>query len=123
MGMGVAVLSETFVFVRVACSHPTIILACPSVRLSVNILLVHTITQKILVALGPNVYHGCISGVSRISWKMIDLDIFFEVISTCKCAMFACKHDNSTHISHIGPKLIPWMYRRSVLVKFEDRWP
>ena len=33
---------------------------------------------------------------------------------------FACKHDNSTNINRIGPKLIPWMYLKSVLVKFED---
>ena len=24
--------------------------------------------------------------------------------------LFVCKHDNSTNISRIGPKLIPWMY-------------
>ena len=33
---------------------------------------------------------------------------------------FACKHDNSTNIRRIDSKLIPWMYLRSVLVKFED---
>ena len=33
---------------------------------------------------------------------------------------FACKHDNSTNINRIGPKLIPWMYLKSVLVKFEE---
>ena len=33
---------------------------------------------------------------------------------------FACKHDNLTNINRIGPKLIPWMYLKSVLVKFED---
>ena len=33
---------------------------------------------------------------------------------------FACKHNNSTNIRRIDPKLIPWMYLRSVLVKFED---
>ena len=33
---------------------------------------------------------------------------------------FACKHDNSTNINRIGPKLTPWMYLKSVLVKFED---
>ena len=33
---------------------------------------------------------------------------------------FACKHDNSTNINRIGPKLMPWMYLKSVLVKFED---
>ena len=38
-------------------------------------------------------------------------------------AIFACKHDNLTNINRIGPKLIPWMYFKSVLVKFEDGWP
>ena len=32
-------------------------------------------------------------------------------------------HNNLTNINHIGPKLIPWMYLKSVLVKFEDGWP
>ena len=44
---------------------------------------------------------------------MDDRDLFVEVmgsISTCKFAIFACRHDNSTNISRIGPKLIPWMY-------------
>ena len=36
---------------------------------------------------------------------------------------FACKHDNSTNIRGIGRKLIPWIYLRSVLVKFVDGWP
>ena len=44
-------------------------------------------------------------------------------ISTWKFAICICKHDNSTNISHIGSKLIPWMYLRSVLVKFEEGWP
>ena len=44
---------------------------------------------------------------------MDDLDLFFEV-------MGVCKHNNSIDISRIGPKFIPWMYLRSVLVKFED---
>ena len=35
----------------------------------------------------------------------------------------ACKHDNTTNNNRIGPKLIPWMYFKSVLVKFEDGWP
>ena len=43
-------------------------------------------------------------------------------ISTWKFAIFACKHYDSTNISRIGPKLIPWMYIRSVLVKFENGW-
>ena len=38
--------------------------------------LVSTITQQILVALGPNLYHGCISGVSWLSSKMDDHDFF-----------------------------------------------
>ena len=36
---------------------------------------------------------------------------------------FVCKQDNSTNICRIGPMLIPWIYPRSVLVKFEDGWP
>ena len=32
---------------------------------------------------------------------------------------FACKHDNSTNVNCIGPKLIPWMYLRIVLVKLK----
>ena len=56
---------------------------------NLHFLLVNTITQQILVTLGPKLYHGCISG----------------------------------DISRIGPKLIPWMYLRSVLVKFEDGCP
>ena len=49
---------------------------------------------------------------------MDDLDQFFQVMTS-----IACKHDNSTNINSIGTKLIPWMYPRSVLVKFEDGWP
>ena len=61
--------------------------------------LVNPITQQILVTLGPNLYHGCISGLSWLSSKVDDLDLFFEVmglISTLKFAIFACRHDNST---------------------------
>ena len=57
---------------------------------------------------------------------MADRDLSVEVmgsISTCKFAIFVCKHDNSTNISRIGPKRTPWMYLRSGLVKFEDGWP
>ena len=43
-----------------------------------HFMLVNTITQQILVTLGPNLYHGCISGVSWLSSKMDDLD-FFQV--------------------------------------------
>ena len=86
------------------------------------------ITQQILITLGPNLYHTsrCILGVFWLSSKIDDLDLFFEDIGVdfqWKFAIFACKHDNSTNISHIGPKLIPCMYLRSVLVKFEDGWP
>ena len=130
--------------------------------------LVNTITHEIIIALGPNLYHGCISGVSWLSSKMDDLD-FFQVVGVylkwrfalfackhdnltdisrmgpnlyCGCisgvtwlsskmddldlffeVMGVCKHDNSINISRIGPKFIPWMYLRSVLVKFEDGWP
>ena len=51
---------------------------CPSVCLSVNISLVNTITQQILGALIRNLYHGCISGVSWLSSKMDDLDLFLR---------------------------------------------
>ena len=37
-------------------------------------------SQQILVALGPSLYHGCISGVSWLSSRMDDLDLFFEVM-------------------------------------------
>ena len=33
-----------------------------------------------LVALGPNLYHGCILGVSWLSSNIDDRDLFFEVI-------------------------------------------
>ena len=88
--------------------------------------LVNTITQQILIALGPNLYHGCIWRVSWLSSKMDDLDLFLRSrgsILTWQFAIFACKHDNSTNINRIGLKLIPWMYLKSVLVKFEDGWP
>ena len=39
-------------------------------------MLVSTITQQILGALSPNLYHGCISAVSWLSSKMDDLDFF-----------------------------------------------
>ena len=85
--------------------------------------LVNTVTQQILVALGPNLCHGCILGVSWLSSKMDDIDLFFEVMGVdfnMKIAIFAYKLDNLTNISRIGSKLIPWMYSRSVLVKFKD---
>ena len=77
----------TIHFWRVAL---TIRLACPSVCLSVglsvclsiNISLVGTITQQILIALGPNLYHGCILGVSWLSSKMDDRDLFFEIMGS-----------------------------------------
>ena len=67
-------------------TNPAIRLVCPSVclsvrlsvRLSVNISLVNTITQQILGALIRNLYHGCISGVSWLSSKMDDLDLFLR---------------------------------------------
>ena len=48
----------------------------------------------------------------------------FEVMGVnLNMQIYTCKHDNSTNISRIGSKLIPWIYLRSVLVKFEDGWP
>ena len=61
--------------------------------------------------------------MSWLSSKMGDLDLFFkfmEVNLNMKISIFVCKYDNSTNIRHIVPKLIPSMYLRSVLVKFED---
>ena len=83
--------------------------------------LVNTITQQILVALGPNFYHGCVLRMSWLSLQMDDIERTqisrsWGSISTWKFTIFACKHDNSTNISRIGPKLIPWMYPRSVLL-------
>ena len=47
---------------------------------NLHISLVNTITQQILVALGPILYHGCISGVIWSSVKMDDLDLFCDVM-------------------------------------------
>ena len=67
-----------------------------------NFSLVNTITQQILIALGPNLSHGCISGVSWLSLKMDELDLYVEVIGL---------------ISKLN------LFLKSVLVKFEDGWP
>ena len=42
--------------------------------------LVNRITQQIFVALGPNLYHRCISGVDWLRSNMDYLDLFFEVM-------------------------------------------
>ena len=74
-------LRVTKLTIRLVCPsvrpsvHPSV---CLSVCLSVNILLVNTITLQILIALGPNLYHGCISRVSWLSSKMDDLDLFLR---------------------------------------------
>ena len=81
--------------------------------------LVNTITQQILIALGPNLSHGCISGVSWLSLKMDELDLYVEVIGLIsKLNLFHYKHDK--HVTQsilvaLIKKLIPWMY-----LKFED---
>ena len=69
--------------IRLVCPSVSVRLSvrlsvCPSVCLSVNISLVNTITQQILGALIRNLYHGCISGVSWLSSKMDDLDLFLR---------------------------------------------
>ena len=62
-----------------------------------NFRLVNTITQQILIALiawGPNLSHGCISGVSWLSLKMDELDLYVEVIGLIsKLNLFHYKHD------------------------------
>ena len=59
-----------------------------------NFSLVNTITHQILIALGPNLSHGCISGVSWLSLKMDELDLYIEVIGLIsKLNLFHYKHD------------------------------
>ena len=72
--------------------------------------LVNTITQQILIALGPNLYHGCISRVSWLSSKMDDLDLYVEVIwLISKLNLFHYKHDK--HVTQsILVALIPNLY-------------
>ena len=63
-----------------------------------NFSLVNTITQQILIALGPNLSHGCISGVSWLSLKMDELDLYVEVFGLIsKLNLFHYKHDNLYH--------------------------
>ena len=75
-----------------------------------NFLLVNTITQQILIALGPNLSHGCISGVSWLSLKMDELDLYVEVIGLIsKLNLFHYKHDK--HVTQsILVALIPNLY-------------
>ena len=80
--------------------------------------LVNTIThqiiiafnQQILLALGPNLSHGCISGVSWLSLKMDELDLYVEVIGLIsKLNLFNYKHDK--HVTQsILIALIPNLY-------------
>ena len=55
----------------------------------------------------------------RLACPSVCLSVCLSVCPSVR-QHFACKHDNSTNINRIGPKLIPWMYLKSVLVKFED---
>ena len=97
-----------------------------SVSPSVTILRVNTITQQILVALGPSLYHRCISGVSWLSSKIYDLDLFFEVIGG------RFQHENVQFslvdtitqqiLVSLGPNLCHGCIL-GVLVKFEDGIP
>ena len=75
-----------------------------------NFSLVNTITQQILIALGPNLSHGCISGVSWLSLKMDELDLYVEVIGLIsKLNLFHYKHDK--HVTQsILVALIPNLY-------------
>ena len=64
----------------------------------------NTTTPQILVTLGSNLYHGCISGVSWLSSRMDDFDLLFEVmgfdlnLKICnKLQIFACKYDNNKY--------------------------
>ena len=75
-----------------------------------NFSLVNTITQQIVIALGPNLSHGCISGVSWLSLKMDELDLYVEVIGLIsKLNLFHYKHDK--HVTQsILVALIPNLY-------------
>ena len=74
--------------------------------------LVNTIASQILVALDPNLYHGCISGVSWLSSKMDELDLFFEVIGVdfnmkiCMCLSFEI--DNLDLSCKIMTSILAW---------------
>ena len=69
-----------------------------------NFSLVNTITQQILIALGPNLSHGCISGVSWLSLKMDELDLYVEVIGLIsKLNLFHYKHDK--HVTQSSSKM------------------
>ena len=78
-----------------------------------NFSLVNTITQQILIALGPSLSHGCISGVSWLSLKMDELDLYVEVIRLIsKFNVFNYKHDK--HVTQsILVALIPNLYTSS----------
>ena len=68
-----------------------------------NFSLVNTITQQILIALGPNLSHGCISGVSWLSLKMDELDLYVEVIGLIsKLNLFNYKHNKHVTQSILG---------------------
>ena len=75
-----------------------------------NFSLVNTITQQILIALGPNLSHGCISGVSWLSLKMDGLYLYVEFIGLIsKLNLFHYKHDK--HVTQsILVALIPNLY-------------
>ena len=75
-----------------------------------NFSLVNTITQQILIALGPNLSHGCISRVSWLSLKMDELDLYVEVIGLIsKLNLFHYKHDK--HVTQsILVTLFPNLY-------------
>ena len=62
------------------------------------------------IALGPNLSHGCISGVSWLSLKMDELDLYVEVIGLIsKLNLFHYKHDK--HVTQsILVALIPNLY-------------
>ena len=85
-----------------------------------NFSLVNTITQQILIALGPNLSHGCISGVSWLSLKMDELDLYVEVIGLIsKLNLFHYKHDK--HVTQsILVALIPNLYHGCISISKMD---
>ena len=82
-----------------------------------NFSLVNTITQQILIALGPNLSHGCISGVSWLSLKMDELDLYVEVIGLIsKLNLFHYKHNKRISSSKMDDLDLSFFVRKCMFM-------
>ena len=98
------------------CVYPTQLLDW-RVRLYVNILLVNTITQQILIALGPNLYHVYISALSWISYKMDYLNLYIHLcIPVVYCRLFECRWRNTEHRKWSGNQQLNLLLRHHKLL-------